>query len=77
MDPKWLILKMVSCKGCNDKSDAMIGKIGYVSHHLGSLADAIELTILCAFVFKIGYFDAQIRDSDSTAQVGSLTYLPL
>jgi hypothetical protein len=29
-------------KGCTDKLDAMMGWIGQVSHHLGSLLGAIE-----------------------------------
>ena len=41
----------------------MIGQIGVVSHHLRSLLGAIELTILCAFVCRVGYFDAQIRET--------------
>ena len=45
------------------ETDAMIGKIDYVSHHLESLSGVIELTVLCAFVFKVGYFDAQIRET--------------
>ena len=35
--------------------------IGLVSCHLGSPRGAIELTVLCAFVCKVGYFDAQIK----------------
>ena len=33
----------------------MVGWIGLVSHHLGPLLGALELTILCAFVRKVGY----------------------
>ena len=39
----------------------MIGHIGLVSHHLQSLLGAVELTVLCAFVCKVIYLDAQIR----------------
>ena len=38
----------------------MVGHIGVVSHHLQSLLDRIELIVSCAFVFKVGYDDAQI-----------------
>ena len=40
---------------------AVIGQIGHVPHHLGSLLGGNKLTILCAFVCKVGSFDAQIR----------------
>ena len=39
----------------------MIGQIGHFSHHLGSPLGAIELTVLCAYVCKVKYFDAQNR----------------
>jgi hypothetical protein len=42
---------------------AAIGHICIVSYHLQSLLGVIELTILCAFVCKVGYFDAQIRET--------------
>ena len=41
----------------------MVGPIGFVSHHLGSLLSAIKLTALCAFVCRIRYFDAQIKET--------------
>ena len=41
----------------------MIGRIGTVSHHLRSLLGTIELTILCAFIRKVGYFDGHIRET--------------
>ena len=37
----------------------MIGRIGHVSHHLGSLLGAIGLTDFWVFMCKVGYFDAQ------------------
>ena len=43
--------------------DAVIGQMGLVSYHLGSLLGAIEPTILCAFVCIVGYFDAQTRET--------------
>ena len=58
MDPRWLYTKVVAQKGRSVKLDAMMGWIGQVSHHLGSLVGAIELTVLHAFVYQIGYFDA-------------------
>ena len=55
---------MVDCKSVGQpKKDDMIGWIAAVSHHLWSLLGAIELTILCAFVYKAWYFDAQIRET--------------
>ena len=50
-------------KGCKGRSNAVIGQRDHVSHHLGSLLGAIELTVLCAIVCKVGYFDAQIRET--------------
>ena len=41
----------------------MIGQIGLVSHHLQSLLGAVELTVLCAFVCRVRYLDAQIRST--------------
>jgi hypothetical protein len=46
----------------------MIGKIGSTTDHLQSF--------LCAFICKVGYFDAQIRET-LLFQVGGLTHLPL
>ena len=63
MDPKWLSIKVFAYKGCNDRWDAVIGQIGVVSDHLRSLFGVIELTILCAFVCKVGYFDAHIWET--------------
>ena len=54
---------MVARKGCIDRLDVVIGQIGLVSRHLGSLLGAIGLTVLCAFVCKVGHFDAQIRET--------------
>ena len=34
----------------------MIGQIGVVSNHLQSLLGATELTVLCAFIYRVGYF---------------------
>ena len=55
--------KLVNYEKWWPEKDAMIGKIGYISHHLGSLSGAIELIVLCAFVIKVGYFDTQIRET--------------
>ena len=41
----------------------MIGWIGDVSHHLRSLLGAVGLSVLCAFECKVGYIDAQIRET--------------
>ena len=41
----------------------VIGRIGLVSRHLGSLLGSIGLTVLCAFVCEVGHFDAQIRET--------------
>ena len=48
---------MVTLKGCNDRLDKSI------SHHLGSNMSAIELNILCTFVWRVGCFDAQNRET--------------
>jgi hypothetical protein len=48
---------------CSDWSHAVVGRIGLVSHHLGSLLGAIELVVLCAFRRGVGYFDAPIRET--------------
>jgi hypothetical protein len=48
------------------EKDAMlggIGRIGVVLHHLWSLLGATKLTILCAFICKVEYVDAQIRET--------------
>ena len=44
------------------KKGTMIGRIGPISHHLGSLLDGIELTVLRAFVCEVIYFDSQVRE---------------
>ena len=41
----------------------MVGQIGVVSHHLQSLLGVIELTVLCIFVCRAGYFDAMIKET--------------
>ena len=41
----------------------MIGRIGVVSHHLRSLLGVNKSIILCAFICRVGYFDAQVRDA--------------
>ena len=59
---------MASCKSCGSKrmqckSDALINHIGVISHHLESLLSATELSILCPFICRVGYVDAQIRET--------------
>ena len=46
--------------GCNDRLDAVIGRIGLDPHDLGSFLSGIELIVLCAYICRVGYFDAQI-----------------
>ena len=41
----------------------MIGRICVVSYYLQSLLSAFELTILCAHICRVGYFDAQIKET--------------
>ena len=41
----------------------MIGWIDVIAHHSQSFLGAIELTVMCAFICKVGYFDAQIRET--------------
>lgn len=60
---KWLIVRVVGRKECNDKWDGVIGWISVVKQHLQSLFNVIELSILCAFVCKVECFDAQIRET--------------
>ena len=59
----------------------MIGWIGHVSHHLGSLLGGIygnALTVLCGFVCGVGYFGVCSNKVDSIVVqvVGGLTYWP-
>ena len=63
MDPEWLIVDALEQNGCTNRLDAMIGWAFPVSHHLGSILGAIEFTILCASVYKVGYFGARIRET--------------
>jgi hypothetical protein len=63
VDLTWLIVEVVACKGCSDRWDVVLGQIGVVSHHLRLLLGGIGLTVLCAFVCKVGCFDAQIRET--------------
>jgi hypothetical protein len=48
---------------CSDRSDTMIGQIGHAAHYLGSPLRAIESTIMCAFVCRVGYFDTRIKET--------------
>ena len=57
MDLKWQIGKVVARKGRTARWDAMIGRIGVVSHHLQSLLGVIKLTVLRVFVYGVKYFD--------------------
>ena len=41
----------------------MIGRIGHVSYDVGFLLSDTELIVLCAFMCRAGYFDAQISES--------------
>ena len=59
MDPKCPIGKSGALKRISDRWDTLMGWKGVVSHHLQSLLGGIELTVLCAFICKVGYFDAQ------------------
>ena len=55
---------MVARNGCSERQDdALYGCIGHVSHHLGPLLGVVELIVLCAFVCKVRYVDAQIREA--------------
>ena len=60
------ICKSGGPKGCSDRWDTVIGWIGAISHQVWSLLGVVELTILCAFVSKVGYFDAQSRQVQLT-----------
>jgi hypothetical protein len=67
---------VVAQKGRSGVLDVVTGHIGHVSCHLGSLLSAIELIVLCVFVCKVGFFDAQIK-GHSIVQVRDLTYLSI
>lgn len=56
-------------------NDAMIGQIGHFWQHLESLLGAIELIVLCAFICRVGYFDAQIKETLFYKLEGWLTCL--
>ena len=58
---------------CNEH-DAVMGCIGPISHDMGLLMGAIELSVLCTFICRVGYFDAQIRETLLYKE--GLTYLP-
>ena len=74
---KWLLRgpKLANCKSGPPKKDAMIGQIGHVSSHYWLLLSVTKLFVLCAFVCKVGYFDAWIRET--IVPLGDFTYLPL
>ena len=56
--------KVVARKGCSDMWDVLIGRIGAMSHHLPSILGVIEFNhFVYSFVCKVGYIDAQIRES--------------
>ena len=57
MDPKWLLEKVVGQKGRTARWDAMVGRIGVVSHHSRSLLGAIKLSILHVYVCGVEHFD--------------------
>ena len=63
VDSKWLIIKVIVQKECSDRSDVVIGSIGHILHCLESLLDVIEWTLLCTFICREGYFDAQIWET--------------
>ena len=67
---------MVAHKRYIDRQDVVIGQIGATTDHLRSLLCAIKSIVLCTFICKVGYFDAQIRET-LLFQVGGLMYLPL
>ena len=75
MDLKWLIIKVGPLKGCNDKWVVVIGWSGYVSHNMQSLLGAIDLTILCAFVCKVGRLQYTNKGVDLLATLGKCSYL--
>ena len=46
----------------SDRLDAMIGRIGLVSHHLGSLLGVI-VNHVYPHVCRVGYLDSSIRET--------------
>ena len=63
MDLEWLFVKVLVRKGCSDKPDVLIGWRGHVLYYLRSFLGVMELIVLCAFVCKVGYFDAHTRET--------------
>ena len=59
MDPKRLIIKVVAQKGCSDKPNRSC----LTSFGITLILGAIKLTILCAFICIVRYFDAKIRET--------------
>ena len=57
-------------------SNVVIGWVGLVSHHLRLPWGVIELTVLCTYACKVGYFDAQIMET-LMYKLGGLISLPL
>jgi hypothetical protein len=55
--PEMIDCKSGGLKGCNDWQDRCCFT------PIAITFGAIELTVLCAFVCKVGYFDAQIRET--------------
>jgi hypothetical protein len=55
---------MTARKGRTARWDAMIDRIGVVSHHLQSLLGAIKLTVLRVFVCKVEDFEYFFRDGE-------------
>jgi len=58
VDMKRVLVKVLASKGCRDWLDSS-RFTPFAIIWMG----AIELIILCAFVYKVGYFDAQIRET--------------
>jgi hypothetical protein len=61
-----------SCKKWWPEKDVVIGRIHVVSHHLRSLLGAIELIVSFAFLCRVGYFDAQIKETYYTSRAFDL-----
>ena len=54
---KWWFKKDVVIGGMH------VGQIRVVSHHLQSLLGASKLTVLHAFICRVGCFDARIKET--------------
>ena len=49
-------------KGYSDSLDIVIGRIGHILHHVGSLLGGNDLTVLCAFIAESDILMLKIKE---------------